>query len=642
LQDDTNPRQYDSEDEGASSSHNQSSFVNPEYFRMLANSIPGSAATSRPASPLKRLPDLRSGGSRNVTPTGAESVGSAPGPSASNQGIKDDSFLPNYFKHFFVEKRELGRGGCGVVLLVEHFLDKVSLGEFACKRIPVGNDHGWLEKVLIEVQLLQRLMHPNLVSYHHVWLEDAQITNFGPSVPCIFILQQYCNSGDLLNYVLGTTQTTSPTDVMKERIRRRSKGLAERPKNLGLRTMNFDEIFSFFRDITSGLHHLHTNGYIHRDLKPSNCLLHNDGQKMAVHVSDFGEVQAANEQRTSTGATGTISYCAPEVLQRQGSGFGEFTTKSDIFSLGMIVYFMCFGRLPYLNSDAANDENEDLDKLRAEVSAWHGFDDVTRARKDLPEKLYKFLKRLLSPNPAERPSTEQILQAIRLGGEIDDIPMNPVRAPGEQSPDLSNMSSRISSVDSPAPKKITRAYTNPIPSGPGISQLARHHSGELVHSRSPPLQPRRFSKDISRSTSTDTNTPSPPDASTLAFRGREVGTPPLAKQPTRLMLPPPPPPSQPHSLITHPSFLLCLKVFLFGSKLFLLSYPCSPFAARSWLVYPLMGLAVLDLTVWKTNTRDSLILMVVHVFIVAMARRWSVLCNGGASRWKEGGLYEGL
>ncbi|CAD0088026.1 unnamed protein product [Aureobasidium vineae] len=188
--------------------------------------------------------------------------------------------------------------------------------------------------------------------------------------------------------------------------------------------MNFDEIFSFFRDITSGLHHLHTNGYIHRDLKPSNCLLHNDGLKTSVHVSDFGEVQAANEQRTSTGATGTISYCAPEVLQRQGSGFGEFTTKSDIFSLGMIVYFMCFGRLPYQNADAANDENEDLDKLRAEVSAWHGFDDVTRARKDLPEKLYKFLKRLLSPNPVERPSTEQILQAIKAGGEIDDIPMN--------------------------------------------------------------------------------------------------------------------------------------------------------------------------------------------------------------------------
>ncbi|KAI4731317.1 kinase-like protein [Aureobasidium sp. EXF-10728] len=643
LEDNTNPHQYDSEDEAASS-HNQSSFVNPDYFRMLAHSIPSSAATSRPASPLKQLPALRSDTPRNVSasgPPGAEFVGSAPSPSTTNQGIKDDSFLPNYFKHFFVEKRELGRGGRGVVLLVEHFLDKVSLGEFACKRIPVGNDHGWLEKVLIEVQLLQRLTHPNLVSYHHVWLEDAQITNFGPSVPCIFILQQYCNSGDLHNYVLGSTQTTSPTEVLKERMRRRSKGLSERPTNLGCRTMNFDEIFSFFRDITSGLHHLHTNGYIHRDLKPSNCLLHNDGLKTSVHVSDFGEVQAANEQRTSTGATGTISYCAPEVLQRQGAGFGEFTTKSDIFSLGMIVYFMCFGRLPYQNADAANDENEDLDKLRAEVSAWHGFDDVTRARKDLPEKLYRFLKRLLSPNPAERPSTEQILQAIKAGGEIDDMPINSARTGGEKSPDLGNMSSRISSVDSPAPKRPTRANTNPISSRPATSQLARHHSGELVHSRSPPLQPRRFSRDGSTSTSTNTNTPSPPETSTLAFRGRDTVTPPTTKSPTRLMLPPPPQPLS-RSLAAHTSLLLCLKVFLFGLKLFLLSYPCSPFAARAWLTYPLMGLAVLDLTVWKTSTRVSVLLMMAHVVVVWVAGRWSVLCNGGGVRWKGQGLYEGL
>jgi hypothetical protein len=103
---------------------------------------------------------------------------------------------------------------------------------------------------------------------------------------------------------------------------------------------------------------------------------------------------------------------------------------------------------------------------------------------------------------------------------------------------------------------------------------------------------------------------------------------------------PPPPPLQPHSLTTRPSFLLGLKVFLFGFKLFLLSYPCSPFAAKAWLVYPLMGLAIMDLTIWKTNTKGSLMLMLVHVLIVGMAGRWSVLCSG--SRWKEGGLYEGL
>jgi serine/threonine protein kinase len=636
-------------------SHAPNIFVNPDYFRMLAYSIPNSTTTTRPASPIKRLPDLLPGAPRSFNAPqplpGSKFAGSAS--ESTNQSIKNESFLPNYFKHFFVDKRELGRGGKGVVLLVEHFLDKVSLGEFACKRIPVGNDHGWLEKVLVEVQLLQRLSHPNLVSYHHVWLEDAQIASFGPSVPCVFILQQYCNSGDLHNYILGSTKASSTTEVLKERMRRRSKGLAERPMGLGSRSMNFDEIFSFFRDITSGLHHLHTNGYIHRDLKPSNCLLHNDGQKMSVHVSDFGEVQATNERRTSTGATGTISYCAPEVLQRQGpnDSFGEFTTKSDIFSLGMIVYFMCFARLPYENADAANDENEDIEKLRAEVSAWHGFDDATRARTDLPEKLYKFLKRLLSPDPAERPSTEQILQAIKFGGEIDDIPLNTPRNSSDHSSDLGNMGSRISSVDSPAPRKPLRAHTNPVPPPrPILSQLTRHHSSELVHSKiSPPLAPRHFSRDRSPSTSaTNTSTPSPPDTSTLIFRGAHdnnatqssPGMPQVTpKQTSRLMLPAPP---RPQSQLSqhYPFFLPTLKVTLFGLKFFMLSYPCSPFAGRLIITYPLVGIGLLDLTVWSWSLRWSLWLMGVHLVVVLMALRWGCLCEDGG--WRLGGLYDGL
>jgi serine/threonine protein kinase len=82
--------------------------------------------------------------------------------------------------------------------------------------------------------------------------------------------------------------------------------------------MPFDQIISFFRDIASGLNFLHTHGFIHRDLKPSNCLLNADipGQGLRCLVSDFGEVQQVNQVRTSTGTTGTISYCAPEVLRR--------------------------------------------------------------------------------------------------------------------------------------------------------------------------------------------------------------------------------------------------------------------------------------------------------------------------------------
>lgn len=101
-------------------------------------------------------------------------------------------------------------------------------------------------------------------------------------------------------------------------MRRRSRGEPDPPASVP-RRVPLDHIISFFSDIASGLQHLHSNGFIHRDLKPSNCLLtnpHVPNQTPRVLVSDFGEVQMENSMRSSTGATGTISYCAPEVLKR--------------------------------------------------------------------------------------------------------------------------------------------------------------------------------------------------------------------------------------------------------------------------------------------------------------------------------------
>lgn len=593
---------------------------------MLANSTSGSANTSRSPSPLRQLPALGEETNRNAyvttPPAGAEFVGSAPHLQPTEKGIRNSSFLPDYFKRFFIEKRELGRGGRGVVLLVEHVLDGVSLGEFACKRIPVGNDHVWLEKVLVEVQLLQSLNHQNLVSYRHVWLEDTQPTNFGPLVPCIFILQQYCNAGDLHGYLFGSVHTTTKREELKERLRRRSKGQAEPPIDLnGPRRMQFDEIFSFFRDITSGLHHLHANGYIHRDLKPSNCLLHKSGTKLTVHVSDFGEVQAATARRNSTGATGTISYCAPEVLQREtpGGSFGNFSTKSDIFSLGMIVYFMCFGRLPYISADAMNDENEDIDQLRVEVLAWRGFDDATRTRNDLPERLYKFLRRLLSPNPLERPSTEQILLAIKGGGDIDPS--------SGHNADLRDVSSRVSAVDSPKAKATAHARKpSTDPSRPNLSQVGRHISRDLARSKSPPGQ-----HDRSRETE-----------SGVVLRTRKVDVHAMASvvadpasPATRLILPPPRNwrLNATHAL-RHPMTVLGLRSIIFISKLSLLQYPCAPYAANAWFFYTLSLTALMDLLM-QPSWIMSFALLGLHVLVVSSALHWGGLCRRTSLGWEN-------
>jgi serine/threonine protein kinase len=376
----------------------------------------------------------------------AEFVSSSPAPQPGGR-IKREAFSPNYFNTFFIEEKELGRGGKGVVLLVRHEIDGCNLGHFACKRVPVGDDHAWLEKVLVEVELLAKLAHPNLVSYRHVWLEDVQLTRFGPSVACAFILQQYCNGGDLLNYVVGDMPKEARTkEELKAQMRRKSKVQAERPQVQ--KRLPPEEIYSLFKDVTSGLAYLHAANYIHRDLKPSNCLLHRDGNQLKCLISDFGEVQPEDAVRKSTGSTGTISYCAPEVLKRDTSGrYGNFTTKSDIFSLGLILYFMCFGRLPYDNANTVHEELEDIDQLRAEISHWKGFQDERRERPDLPSKLYQLLKRLLAVNPAERPTASEVLGAMGADSALDGM-MRGARNTGS----LFGVSGqRIQNLDSPLP-----------------------------------------------------------------------------------------------------------------------------------------------------------------------------------------------
>lgn len=522
-------------------------------------------------------------------------------------------------------EKELGKGGKGVVLLVTHLLDGNEIGHFACKRVPVGDDREWLKNVLIEVQLLQQLEHKHLVRYHHVWLEDVKVSNFGPSVPCAFILQQYCNAGDLHAYVLNSAKRSISPHHLKERARRRSRNQPEPTQDLSGRKLPFEDIYSFFKDITSGLNHLHINGYIHRDLKPSNCLLHDDGtgERPRVLVSDFGEVQIEDVVRKSTGATGTISYCAPEVLRRQPSGmYGNFTRKSDIFSLGMILYFLCFARLPYRHADILNEENEDLDQLRDEITTWSGLHEERKLRPDLPEQLYTFLRQLLSLDPEERPTAEAILLGIKTNSGLDRISDSRPRSTGLMFEDLRN-DSRISPVDSPRPSNPARTVSTGFSraTGPAQLRLATLHK---ERSQSPTSLASKGEREYEEARS--------PGGSLVLSR--------QYPSPTRHELPQlPAPPVQRspfpkldfHSQLTRRS----LTVFVLLLKVVSINIACAPIAANPMVAYPLLGLAALDLILNRPRSGMSMVFVILHVVILLAASRTGVLCTSGMDYWQR-------
>jgi serine/threonine protein kinase len=176
-------------------------------------------------------------------------------------------------------------------------LDGVKLGKYAIKKVAIGNNHPWLVRMLREVHLLERLRHPNIVSYKHSWLEYNRLTPFGPEVPCLFILMECANGGNLEEYFEPKSQPTQPTqqpkqerrrstkELKRERIRRQYQAQESFEKDQDIsspitdirrRLLTMTEIWSLFLDIVQGLAHLHQQNIVHRDLKPPNLLLQYD------------------------------------------------------------------------------------------------------------------------------------------------------------------------------------------------------------------------------------------------------------------------------------------------------------------------------------------------------------------------------
>ena len=356
--------------------------------------------------------------------------------------------------------------------------------------------------------------------------------------------------------------------------------------------LHLDEIFSFFKDITAGLAHLHANGYVHRDLKPQNCLLHQTGGVLKLLVSDFGEMQGATDLRKAdaTGYTGTVSFAAPEVIRRHENGMlGNFTIKSDVFSLGMILFFMCFGRLPYNSANLEEDEKEDIEGLKDEVLGWTGLHDERKERSDLPEKLYENLQLLLSQDPEQRPTTEEILRRIRTGTSFSEH--------GGTSP----ATDQFPPLDFGYQKDRSKSPKVSLANGLGNSSAvdrrpsSSHHDTTLLRQRN--------------SKFTDS-------------RATAVAGPPL------LMAPPSPSRRQRlEALMSYSNIVLAIQGLLFLLKLWTISSPCYPRAPRNEIQYPLMVVAAIDLALFKTNLSISIPSAIFHSITVLVAVKKGSLCQ---------------
>ncbi|MEZ6122317.1 MAG: serine/threonine-protein kinase [Planctomycetaceae bacterium] len=232
----------------------------------------------------------------------------------------------------------VGRGGMGVVLrAVDPKLNRIVAVKALLPELAANPNSR--RRFLREAQAAAAISHPHVVTIHAV--DDSHEDAHGKPVPPYLVME----------FVAG-------------------QSLQQKLDRVG--TLRLTEILRIGRQIAEGLADAHKQGVIHRDIKPANILLENGVER--VKITDFGLARAIDDITvTRTGeVSGTPQYMSPE----QASG-ERVDHRSDLFSLGCVMYAMCTGHSPFRGDSIAHvikrvtqDTPRSITDQNPEIPAW--------------------------------------------------------------------------------------------------------------------------------------------------------------------------------------------------------------------------------------------------------------------------------
>src|SRR6266852_152988 len=245
----------------------------------------------------------------------------------------------------------LGRGAMGMVYLAR---DRRIGRKVALKTVQVeqqfdddADANESYQRLQREAEVCGAMQHPNIVTLYEPGYLNTVIS---------YLATEYVDS-----------------ESLRQRLKR-SKPL---PLNEAVR---------IGEDILRGLVYAHTKGIIHRDIKPANILLTSEGQ---AKIADFGIARPVDSSLTAAGSMlGTPNYMSPEQVR-----CGEITTRSDLFSVGVVLYEMLTGQKPFTAPELSGilrNVVELVPPLASEVNA------------EVPETLARFVARLFAKKPEDR------------------------------------------------------------------------------------------------------------------------------------------------------------------------------------------------------------------------------------------------
>lgn len=305
--------------------------------------------------------------------------------------------------------RLIGGGGMANVYLGQDIiLDR----EVAIKvlKLEYANDDEFIARFHREAHAATSLSHPNIVTIYDVGDEDG----------IYYMIMEYVSGMTLKQYIQthGSIVVPDTVDIMKQ--------------------------------VTSAISHAHANGIVHRDIKPQNILIDDYGK---VKVTDFGIATALSATSlTQTNAMlGSVHYLSPE--QARG---GIATKKSDVYSLGIVMFELLTGRLPFSGESAVSIALKHLQTDTPSVRRWAG---------DIPQSVENIVLKATTKDPFYRYMStydmETDLETCLDPSRADESRYAPPKDDGETTKAIPIISEKDLNKASLADTIVHNGHTNP-------------------------------------------------------------------------------------------------------------------------------------------------------------------------------------
>lgn len=253
----------------------------------------------------------------------------------------------------------VGKIGTGGMSDVYKAMDH-TLGRYVAVKVlkqEFSADMTFVTKFRTEAQSAAGLEHPNIVNVYDVGSENG----------FYYIVMEYVEGITLKTYI-------------------EKKG-----------RLNYKETLSIAIQVSRGIQAAHAKNIIHRDIKPQNIIISTDGK---VKVTDFGIARAVSENTIHSDVMGSVHYVSPEQARN-----GYVSVRSDIYSLGIVMYEMVTGRVPFDGDSPVSIAIQHLQEEIVDPSAY---------APDLPISLEKIILKCTQKSPDKRyPDMDNLLIDLR-------------------------------------------------------------------------------------------------------------------------------------------------------------------------------------------------------------------------------------